>query len=306
MRQHQGRIRKNGEKQHAKNPVYKGFCMSSVASQFIKLDDKNQIHIVHQKPTQGKQTFVFLNSMGATTNVWEDKIAPSLRTQGYGTLSFDYRGQGKTLYGPDAVLEPDEIVSDIVHVFQAQNPERPIMCGLSIGGLFAVRAFEKGANAEAIALVNTLRKPNAQVEWINTLEARLIAMGGMPLVYDVLRPVLSSAAQLESFRASHLPEEGYTPWPEDHPRRRLADGVNKADWDFPWEMLTIPALVFVGLHDRLFRIEKDVDDILKRIPNATVAEYPDGGHSLQAEFPDEFVSDLVRFAEELDKMRGNK
>ncbi|MGJ8671254.1 MAG: alpha/beta fold hydrolase, partial [Oceanococcus sp.] len=257
-----------------------------------------------QSPSEGKQTFVVLNSMGATPNVWEDRIAPALRAQGYGTLSFDYRGQGESLFGADAVLEPDEIVSDIVRVLEDQQPERPIMCGLSIGGLFAVRAIEKGAKAEAIALVNTLRKPNAQVEWINTLEARLIAMGGMPLVYDVLRPVLSSAAELEKMRGTHLPEEGYTPWPAEHPRRRLADGVNKADWDFPWEILTIPSLIFVGLHDRLFRIQKDVDDILKRIPNATIAQYPDGGHSLQAEFPDEFVSDLVKFAEELNQPNG--
>lgn len=278
--------------------------MSSVASKFVKIDEKNQIHVIHQKPSEGKQTFVFLNSMGATTNVWEDRIAPALRAQGYGTLSFDYRGQGESLFGADAVLEPDEIVSDIVRVLEDQQPERPIMCGLSIGGLFAVRAIEKGAKAEAIALVNTLRKPNAQVEWINTLEARLIAMGGMPLVYDVLRPVLSSAAELEKMRGTHLPEEGYTPWPAEHPRRRLADGVNKADWNFPWEILTIPSLIFIGLHDRLFRIQKDVDDILTRIPNATVAQYPDGGHSLQAEFPDEFVSDLVKFAEKLNKTGG--
>lgn len=278
--------------------------MSSVASKFVKIDEKNQIHVIHQKPSEGKQTFVFLNSMGATTNVWEDRIAPALRAQGYGTLSFDYRGQGESLFGTNAVLEPDEIVSDIVRVLEDQQPERPIMCGLSIGGLFAVRAIEKGAKVEAIALVNTLRKPNAQVEWINTLEARLIAMGGMPLVYDVLRPVLSSAAELEKMRGTHLPEEGYTPWPAEHPRRRLADGVNKADWNFPWEILTIPSLIFVGLHDRLFRIQKDVDDILTRIPNATVAQYPDGGHSLQAEFPEEFVSDLVKFAEKLNKTGG--
>ncbi len=275
--------------------------MKSVAPQFIRIDDNNQLHVRHHRPSLGLQTFVFLNSMGATTNVWEDRIAPALRAQGYGTLSFDYRGQGESLYGPDATLEPDEIVSDIVRVFDDQKPERPIMCGLSIGGLFAVRAFEKGAPAEAVALVNTLRKPNAQVEWINTLEERLIAMGGMPLVYDVLRPVLSSAAELGRMRETHLPEEGYTPWPEDHPRRRLANGVNKADWDFPWETLTIPALVFVGLHDRLFRIQKDVDDILSRIPNPIVAEYPDGGHSLQAEFPEQFVSDLIGFAEQVKK-----
>lgn len=285
----------------AYHPIEKGHDMNSVASHFLKIDDENQLHVVHSKPSHGKQTFVFLNSMGANTQVWEDRIAPTLRGQHYGTLSFDYRGQGKTLYGPDAKLEPDEIVSDIVRVFNDQQPLRPIMCGLSIGGLFGVRAFEKGVNVEAIALVNTLRKANAQVEWINTLEARLIAMGGMPLVLDVLKPVLSSVEQLEKVRNAHLSDEGYTPWPAEHPRRRLADGVNKANWDFAWETLNVPTLIFTGLHDRLFRIQKDVDEILQRIPRQTVVEYPEGGHSLHAEFPDQFVADLINFATELDR-----
>ncbi len=280
--------------------------MSTLAANYIDIDCENRIHVFHAKPVDDKQTFVFLNSMGATTQVWEDRIAPALRERGYGTLSFDYRGQGKTEYGPDAKLEPAEIVSDIVRVMKDQQPHRPIMCGLSIGGLFGVRAIEQGADVEAIALVNTLRASNAQVEWINTLEARLIAMGGMPLVLDVLRPVLSSVEQLEKFRPDHLSEEGYTPWPAEHPRRRLADGVCKADWNFPWETLNVPTLVFTGLHDRLFRIQSDVDSILKRIPDPTVLEYPDGGHSLHAEFPDEFAADLIGFAEELASNRVRK
>lgn len=274
--------------------------MSDITPNFVTIDTENEIHVIHMPPIDNKHTFVFLNSMGATTDVWESEIAPKLRDHGYGTLSFDYRGQGKTKYGPDAVLEPDEIVSDIVRVFEDQKPKRPIMCGLSIGGLFSIRAYEKGVDVDAIALVNTLRKSNAQVEWINTLEARLIAMGGMPLVLDVLRPVLSSVAELEKLRPTHLAEEGYTPWPSDHPRRRLAEGVNKANWDFPWETLKVPTLVFTGLNDRLFRIQKDVDEILTRIPNAKVVEYPDGGHSLHAEFTDEFVSDLIAFAKEIN------
>lgn len=279
--------------------------MTSVVTSFIKIDEENQIHAVHAKPADGKQTFVFLNSMGATTQVWENRIAPALRSQQFGTLSFDYRGQGDTIYGPAATLEPDEIVSDIVRVFEDQQPVRPVICGLSIGGLFGVRAVESGLNIEAIVLINTLRKSNAQVEWINTLEARLIAMGGMPLVLDVLRPVLSSVQQLETLRPSHLTKDGYTPWPADHPRRRLADGVNKANWNFPWETLTVPSLIFTGLHDRLFRIQKDVDEILSRIPDSTVIEYAEGGHSLHAEFPDEFVSDLIGFAKGLDQVGGN-
>lgn len=143
--------------------------MDSVPARFITVDAENAIHVIHQRPDEGKNTFVFLNSMGATTDVWEQTIAPDLRRQGFGTLSFDYRGQGETRFGADATLEPDEIIADILRVFAHEQPSRAIMCGLSIGGLFAAHAWHKGAKAEAIVFVNTLRKPTPQVEWINTL-----------------------------------------------------------------------------------------------------------------------------------------
>lgn len=268
---------------------------------FVEIDGENAIHVIHTSPQQGKATFVFLNSMGASTAVWEDEIAPLLRARGFGTLSFDYRGQGASKYGPTATLDPAEIISDIGFTLAHENPKNPIFVGLSIGGLFAVRSWLNGANANAMVLVNTLRKPNAQVEWINELEARLIAMGGMPLVLDVLRPVLSGCDQLEVLRPSHLPQDGYTPWPPDHPRRRLAEGVHKADWGVPWSELRIPTLVFTGLHDRLFRIQSDVDNILAEIPDVQTIIYPDGGHSLHAEHPQRFVDDLVGFAENLTR-----
>ncbi|MGH1482455.1 MAG: alpha/beta fold hydrolase [Geminicoccales bacterium] len=275
--------------------------MTVIDPHFAPIDDDNAIHVIHSPPLASQATFVFCNSMGATTDVWEDVIAPELRGRGYGTISFDYRGQGQTRFGERARLDPAEIISDIGHVLACETPQRPILCGLSIGGLFAARAWLNGAVADGIALINTLRKPSAQVEWINTLEARLIAMGGMPLVHDVLRPVLASCDQLARLRPAHLPEQGYTPWPADHPRRRLAESVNTADWDVPWEDLTVPTLVFTGLHDRLFRIQSDVDEILTRIPDADVIEYADGGHSLHQEFPAQFVADLVAFAEKLEK-----
>lgn len=270
--------------------------MTNATDRMLEIDRENAIHVIHHAPQDGRQTFVFFNSMGASTDVWEGKIAPMLRDAGYGTLSFDYRGQGETRFGPDATLTPAEIVSDARIVIDREAPARPILVGLSIGGLFAAQALLQGASAEGLVLINTLRKQNAQVEWINTLEERLIGLGGMPLVLDVLRPVLSGSDQLEKLRDTHLPEEGYTPWPKDHRRRRLAEGVKTADWTIAWENLNLPVFVMTGLHDRLFRIQEDVDDLTDRLPDSTTVTYPDGGHSLQAEHPERFVADLIAFA----------
>lgn len=270
--------------------------MSEPVSRMLKVDEENAIHVIHARPKNDLATFVFLNSMGATTDTWENVIAPALRAKGFGTLSFDYRGQGKSTFSEDSELDPAGIIADVVHVFANENVQRPIMVGLSIGGLFGAWASSKGAKADGIVLINTLRKANAQVDWINELEARLIAIGGMPLLLDVLRPILSGREELERLRPTHLPEEGYTPWPADNPRRRLAEQVHKADWSFPWETLQPPALVLTGMHDRLFRIQPDVDELVDKIPDAQAVNFPNGGHSLQAEHPERFVALASGFA----------
>lgn len=263
----------------------------------VELDADNAIHVIHHPPRDGRQTFVFCNSTGASTQAWEARIAPDLRERGFGTLTMDYRGQGETRFGPDARLEPTEIVADIRAVLAAETPHRPILVGLSIGGLYAAEAILAGSEAEKLVLLNTLRKQSTKVEWINTLEERLIAMGGMTLVLDVLRPMLSGPDKLEAERPNHLPDEGYTPVPEDNPRRRLAIGVRKVDWDIAWQDLTLPVLVMTGLQDRLFRIQKDVDELTARIPDTRTITYEDGGHSMHAEYPDRFVGDLIAFAD---------
>lgn len=262
----------------------------------MKIDEHNSIHVSHHRPAKGQPTFVFLNSIGATTNTWEADIAPALRANGYGTLSFDYRGQGQSSYGANARLDADEIISDAIHVFEEYAPEDPILVGLSIGGLFAMHAILGGVSAKGLVLVNTLRKSGALLEWINSLEAKLVALGGRQLLFDVVRPVLSPPHVLEQLRATHLSDAEYAPLPPDDPFRRMLEQVEDADWDVPYESITLPTLVLTGLHDRLFRVQKDVDELAERIPNAAVVDFPDAGHSIQAEEPDRLVLLLQEFA----------
>jgi 3-oxoadipate enol-lactonase len=162
-----------------------------------------------------------------------------------------------------------------------------------------MRAVLAGTPAAGLVLINTLRKPGAMVDWIIELEGRLIERGGMPLLMDVLRPMLASKEELARLRPSNLSANGYTPWPKDHSRHRLGAGVRFADWNVPYEQLTPPVLVLTGLHDRLFRVQPDVDELVGRIPDATVVVFEDAGHSLHEERTERFVAEISKFAEEI-------
>jgi 3-oxoadipate enol-lactonase len=257
------------------------------------------IHYVFHAPKDGRQTFTFLNSMGATSASWETRICPLLRQLGYGTMSLDYRGQGQSRFAESSTLKPDEILSDIGAVVREVAPQRPILVGLSVGGMFAMRAHLQGVAAEGIVLINTLRKPNALIAWIMELESRLLSLGGMPLVMDVFRPSLCSPEELARLRPNRLQPGPYQPWPHDNPRHRMASAVSLADWDIPYEELRAPVLVLSGLHDNLFRVAEDVQELMARIPEASEVQFADAGHALHEEMTDRFVEVIAGFADRL-------
>ena len=58
------------------------------------LSDGGSIYyLLHHPSGAAKPTFVFFNPLTGDTGNWEAAVAPRLREKGFGTLSFDYRGQ---------------------------------------------------------------------------------------------------------------------------------------------------------------------------------------------------------------------
>ena len=102
-------------------------------------------------------TFVFFNALTGDTTSWEAQIAPSLRDSGYGTLAYNMRGQTSSPFSPDVTLDAQLVVADAQLLLQHVRPSRPILVGLSIGGLFAVQTWLQGADAVGMVLINTLR-----------------------------------------------------------------------------------------------------------------------------------------------------
>ena len=266
---------------------------------FVEVDAGNAIYVDYHPPKEGNVTFVFCNSMGLSTAFWRENVTPALRERGFGTMAFDYRGQGETRYDATATLEPDEIVGDIIRVLKGIDPQRPVLVGISIGGQYAAQAILKGANAVGLVMSNSLRKAGPHTEWIIELEGRLVEMGGLQLAQDALSPSISSKEALVALRPTHLPAHGYTAWPADHPRVRIGWGLKKYRWDVDYEKLTLPVLIMTGLHDRLFRIQEDVDELLARLPDARSVVFADGGHVLHREIPGKLVETFSAFAAEL-------
>ncbi|MDH3469168.1 MAG: alpha/beta hydrolase [Gammaproteobacteria bacterium] len=130
----------------------------------------------------------------------------------------------------------------------------PIFVGLSIGGLFAIEALLSGVEAARLVLINTLRKPCVRLDWINQAMGRLVAAGGFPLLLDAMLPMLVNPDKLAEMRDARLGSAPYIPASDDDPAYRLMTGGASANWDVPYEDLSVPVLILNGLQDRVFRL----------------------------------------------------
>lgn len=246
-------------------------------------------------------SFVFFNALTGDTTSWEAQIAPALREAGHGTLAYNLRGQLDSPFSANATLDAAGVVADAVKLLQHVQPPRPVLVGLSIGGLFAAQAWLQGAEGAGLVLINTLRQDSARLRWIGDALVRAVETGGLELFRDLFLPLLMNEDWLADQRENFLkPESAYTPLnPASGHYKLLAEAGRTADWNLPYEEITLPTLVITGRQDHVFLEPAVVEELAARLPRARLVDFTDAGHLIPAERPRELVDALLDFAKEV-------
>ncbi len=262
------------------------------------ISQTDKIFYLYAPPNMPNQpTFVFFNPLTGDTHSWEAVVAPCLRERGFGTLSFDYRGQTQSPFAHGSRLTSQGIVSDAVGLLEKIQPIDPVFVGLSIGGLYAAQAYLAGAAAEKLVLINTLRIEGPRLKWIGDALVRAVQIGGLPLFRDMFLPLLMGEDWLAAHRGDFLTTPvSYEPLPPDSGTYKLlAEAGPSADWDLPYEKLNLPILVVTGLQDHVFFESAAVEQLCNRMPQARRLDLPDAGHLIPGEDPDSLVEILSDF-----------
>ena len=246
---------------------------------------------------QGK-TFVFFNALTGDTNMWEGHIGEQLRKSGHGTLSFNYRGQSQSPFSSEIALDARLIVDDACRLLAHIHPNNTVLCGLSIGGLFAAQtwlACVPNITIDGLVLINTLRRDGPRLRWISDALVRCVEVGGLELFRDLYVPLLFNEDWQAQNRSNFLQLDAYTPLSRDSGHYNLLSHADSVDWDLPYENLTLPTLVITGLQDRVFLDQDDVNQLYARLPNAQRLDMADAGHLLPAERPQALLETLLQF-----------
>lgn len=145
-------------------------------------------------------------------------------------------------------------------------------------------------------LINTLRKPGPRLQWINDAMVAMARAGGSRLLMTANLPMLVNPEQLVAMRPSIMTGDAFAPMDAADGLMRLMQGSLETEWDFPYERLSLPVLIMTGLHDRVFRIDKDVAELVARIPKRREIVFADAGHLIPVERPEKFGKALLEFA----------
>ncbi len=265
------------------------------------LGTHDALYYEHQSPRDRKGwTFVFFNALTGDIATWEAVIGPLLRKKGHGTLLYNMRGQARSRFSPDVILDADLIVADAARLLEHLQPVRPIFVGLSIGGLFAARLWLQGTPARALVLINTLRRNGPRLQWIADALVRAVEVGGLELFRDLYLPLLMNEEWQAENRPAFLKSGPYTPLSRDSGHYKLlAEAGRSADWGIPYERLNLPVLVVTGLEDRVFLDPRDLEALYASLPDARRLDIADSGHMIPAERPLALAEALLDFAKAL-------
>ena len=262
----------------------------------LPIGERDALYYEYDAPGERGQTFVFVNALTGSTAMWQAEIAPALRAAGHGTLAYNFRGQADSPFAPGTALDQDLIVADLKRLLEAVAPPRPVVVGLSIGGLYAAWARLGGAAMDGLVLINTLRTPGPRLSWINAAMARAAALGGTRLVMDLYMPLLVNEQRSADIRDGFLTGELYEGLDPDHGHAILMEKAAGADWAVPWERVDVPTLVVTGLQDRVFLDTDDVRNLTARLPDARTVAMADAGHLIPVERPAALTAALLDFA----------
>ncbi len=274
--------------------------MANSNAAFLELGPQDGLYFEYDAPAAAKPTLIFVNALTGSTGAWQTAVAPRCRQAGLGTLCWNFRGQADSPFSKHLDLNADVIIGDLVSLMKKVNPPRPILVGLSIGGLYASRAILAGAPANALVLLNTLRRIGPRIAWINDALLAAVRVGGFPLLLDLYLPLLTNEGFQAENRSKYLTASSYTPQDPNHGHFKLMEAAGATDWDVPYEKLNLPVLTITGLQDRLFLDHDEVERLRVRLPQAKHLEWPDAGHLLPMEHPLRLADTLIDFAKDLD------
>jgi len=240
--------------------------------------------------SSGAPTLVLLNSIGTDLSLY-DAVIPYWEAT-FHLLRLDTRGHGLS-DAPDGDYDLNRLAGDVLEVMDAAKVETAILCGVSLGGMMAMRAaLQAPSRVSGLVLACTSAAMDRTAWQARVQTVRAEGMGAIAdlaigrFVSEAYRT--SNPAEVARLREGLLatPAAGYAGCAAAIRDMALLDEISQ---------ITVPTLLVVGAVDISTPFVGHGDKIAAAITQTTLVEL-DTAHLPPIENPQGFAEAITRFA----------
>ncbi len=238
---------------------------------------------------------IFVHAFPHDKRMWEKQA--DFLSKDFFVVTYDVRGFGESETG-DGQYTMEQYADDLIELVDALGLEKPLVCGLSMGGYIILRALEKAQEKfSGVALMDTRSEADDNAGKLKRANAiKEINENGLEgFAKNFVRNCVWEKS-IESENKGYLKalEIAASQNPTGVKGALLAM-VSRTDTSDFLPMLNIPASVICGKFDTLTPVES-MKKMAEQIPNAEFHVIEDAGHLSNLEQPDAVNKILGEFA----------
>jgi len=253
--------------------------------------NRNMLKIVKHSNKSAK-SIIFIHGFPFDHHMWKYQV--DFFKNNYNCITYDIRGLGQSPAG-NGQFTLEDLVDDLFNVASDSGVEKPVICGLSMGGYIALRAVEKKENIfSGLILCDTKSESDN-----NT--AKLKRAAGVRFINENGGPEFSSAFVSECFAPDSIKRMG-SDYIEILKRSVKTDPVGlkacliamagRTDTTGYLSDLKIPSLIICGEYDT-FSPPSVMYDMSVKIKQSEFHIIPNSGHMSPVENPD-LVNTIIK------------
>ncbi|MBI9070526.1 MAG: alpha/beta fold hydrolase [Melioribacteraceae bacterium] len=237
---------------------------------------------------------VFLHGFPFDSSMWNNQIEEFMSD--YFVVTYDVRGLGDSYVG-DGQYTMEAYVNDLCAVIDELGIEKPIICGLSMGGYIALRAVEREKDRfKALILCDTKTEADDDTAKLSRADAiNLINVEGLASYANKFIPKCFCEKSIKEMpevledlinKASRQNKVGV--------KAAVLAMLSRTDTTKALKKIDMPTLIICGAQDEISPSEK-MEELSEKITNAVFKKIPKAGHLPAIENPEAFNKAIKAF-----------
>lgn len=247
--------------------------------------------VVHTFGNKKNQSIIFVHGFPFDNTMWQKQITHFQKD--YYCISYDIRGLGESYVG-DGQYTMEAFVTDLFSIIDSLNLQKPVLCGLSMGGYISLRAVEKEQKRfSALILCDTKSEADDDKgKLVRAAKINQINIEGLEAFIDGFVPPLF--ADETAKKNPQIVKDTISKCYQNNPigvKGALIAMLSRTDTTSFLKKIKLPALVLAGSFDILTPPVK-MRTLADEIKNSEFGIVPRAGHMAPLENPG-FVNDMI-------------